>query len=651
MRYKNLFQPIKIKSLVLENRLVMAPMSTQLASPEGSVTEQLIDFLEERAKGGVGMIITGYTYMDNKFSKASVNQLGCHCDAMAPGLNALVESIKPYGTRILLQLCHAGGQTDKNIIGEMPAGPSPVVDEEGVKVTRELTREEIREIIEMFGLAAKRAKQAGFNGVEIHGAHGYLIHQFMSDYTNTRIDEYGGDTSGRMRFPLGVLSKIREYVGESYPVGFRINGSDYLEFKEEKLKGRGMTLAKAKEMAKILEKNGVDYIHVSAGIGETAEYAIQPMYFPQGYNVYLAEGIKREVDVPVITVGSMTDPDMAEEIIFQGKADLVALGRALIADPCFSEKAGSGRKEEILKCIRCNECAYRTGNLKKLRCSINPQVGNEKRFVFTRIKEKKRVVVIGGGPAGMEAARVAALRGHEVILVEKEGQLGGKLLPASFPSFKKDLKNLIDYYLKQMEHPNIKVFLNQEASLETIEKLNPGVVILATGAEPMLPDIPGVSSGNVFSSLDVLSGKANLRGDKFVVVGGGSIGCEIAIFLAEVGKEVTLVETLDEILADQHDVLNKRGLIRKLTESNVKTITGCSIDRITGEGLFVKENNEELKFIETHNIVLATGFISKTELYEKSKYRFKAVYCVGDCVEPRKILNAIHEAALIANSI
>lgn len=651
MRYKNLFQPIKIKSLVLKNRLVMAPMSTQFASPGGSVTEELIDFLEERAKGGVGMIITGYTFIDGKFSKASVNQLGSHSDAMVPRLNALVETTRPYGTRIFLQLCHAGRQTDKNIIGGIPVGPSPMVDEEGAEVTRELTREEIEEIIEMFGLAAKRAKQAGFDGVEIHGAHGYLINQFMSDYTNRRTDEYGGDISGRMRFALKVLGRTREYVGEDYPVGFRINGTDYLEFKEEKLKGRGMTLAKAKEAAKILEKNGVDYLHVSAGIGETGENACQPMYFSQGYNVYLAEAIKREVDVPVITVGSITDPDMAEQIISQEKADLVALGRALIADPHFSDKARSDREEEILRCIRCNECSYRTSSLRELRCSVNPRVGRERRFVFTQSKEKKRVVVVGGGPAGMEAARVSALKGHEVILVEKEEELGGKLLPASFPSFKKDLKNLIDYYLRKMEHPNIEVFLNQEASLETIEGLNPQVLILATGAEPILPDIPGVSSGSVFSCLDVLTGRANLKGDKFVVVGGGSIGCEVAIFLTEPGKDVTIVEALDEILLDQYDVSMKRGLIRKLREASVKTITGCSIQRMTGEGLFIKKDKGKSRFIEADNIILATGFVSKKELYEESKDRFDAVYCVGDCAQPRKIIDAIQEAALIANSI
>jgi len=651
MKYKNLFQPIQIKGLILKNRIVMAPMSTQFASADGSVTEQLIDFLEERAKGGVGMIITGYTFIDSKLSKASVNQLSSYCNAMSPGLNTLVESIKPYGTKIFLQLCHAGRQTDKNVIGQIPVGASTIVNEEGVKITRELTLEEIKEIIEMFGLAAKRAKQAGFDGVEIHGAHGYLINQFMSDYTNKRTDEYGGDISGRMRFPLSVLSKVREYVGKKYPVGFRINGSDYLEFKGGRFESKGITLTIAKKVAKMIEKNGGDYLHVSAGIGETAENAIQPMYFPRGYNVHLAKAIKKEVGIPVITVGSITDPDMAEEIISSGKADLVALGRALIADPYFPEKVFSGRKEEILRCIRCNECAYRTGNLKKLRCSINPRVGNEKKFIFTPTEQKKRVVVIGGGPGGMESARVAALRGHKVILIEKEGQLGGKLLPASSPSFKKDLRTLIDYYLRQMNHPNVKVILNQEASLEMIEELNPQVVILATGSEQILPNIPGVSSENVLSSLDVLTGKVDLDGEKVVVIGGGNVGCETAIFLAEMGKEVAIVEVLKGLLLDEDNELNKRGLMRKLNESDVKAFTGCYIDNISKEGVFIKNGKDKLKFINADSIILATGFDSRIELHEKLKCRFKNIYCVGDCVKPRRIFNAVQEAAFVANSI
>ena len=651
MKYENLFQSIRIKNLILKNRVVMAPMSTQFASPDGSVTEQLIDYLEERAKGGVGMIITGYTFIDSKLSKASVNQLGCHCDAVVPGLNALAERIRPYGTMVFLQLCHAGRQTDRNVIGQLPVGPSTIVDKEGEEITRELTYEEIEEIIEAFGLAAQRAKQAGFDGVEIHGAHGYLINQFMSDYTNRRTDAYGGDITGRMRFPLDVLGKVREYVGQDYPVGFRINGSDYLELKEEELKAEGMTLPTAREMGKILEESGIDYLHVSAGIGETVETACQPMYFPEGYNVHLAEGIKRELTVPVITVGSITDPDMAEEIVATGRADLVALGRALIADPHFCEKARFDRSEQILRCIRCNECIHRTGSLKELRCSVNPRTGNESWFTLVPAKQKKRVLVVGGGPGGMEAARVAALRGHEVTLFEKEGQLGGKLLPASAPVFKKDLKHLVEYYLRQIEHLGIRVILNEKASPETIQNLTPQVVILATGSDQMVPDVPGVQNESVFFSLDILGGKSELHGNSVVVMGGGTVGCETAIFLAQAGKNVTMVEALEEILLEESNDINKAGLARKLRESEVKILTGCLIEEIVREGVFVRENRETRRLLEADSVVLSTGFISKRELYERLKYEFEGVYSVGDCVEPRKILDAVHEAALIAYSV
>jgi NADPH-dependent 2,4-dienoyl-CoA reductase/sulfur reductase-like enzyme len=526
-----------------------------------------------------------------------------------------------------------------------------MVDEEGRDVTRELAHGEIEEIIEAFGLAAKRAKQAGFDGVEIHGAHGYLINQFMSDYTNRRTDAYGGDIHQRMRLPLSILGRVREYVGDDYPVGFRMNGSDYLETKEEEPKAKGMILPIAIEMARILEKNGIDYLHISAGIGETAENACQPMYFPQGYNVYLAEEIKKEVTVPVIAVGSITDPDMAEEIVSKGRADLVALGRALIADPHFCEKARLGRKDDILRCIRCNECAYRTGSLKKLKCSVNPRAGNERRLAFAPAEQKKRVVVIGGGPGGMEAARVAALRGHEVTLVEKEGELGGKLLPASSPPFKRDLRHLIGYYLRQIQQLGIKVILNQPGSLETIKELNPEVVILATGSEQMVPGIPGVQKENVFSSLDILSGKRELPGDKVLVIGGGTVGCETAIFLAQAPKDVTIVEALEEILVEEYNDLNKAGLVRKLRESQIEILTGCLVDEITGEGVFVKDRKGTRRLLHADAVVLSTGFIPKSELYDTLRCEFNEVYSVGDCVEPRKIFDAVHEAARIANGI
>jgi 2,4-dienoyl-CoA reductase-like NADH-dependent reductase (Old Yellow Enzyme family)/thioredoxin reductase len=651
MTHKNLFQPIRIRNLVLKNRLVMAPMSTQLASPDGSVTQELIAYFEERAKGGVGMILPGYTFIDSKLSKATVNQLGCHCDAMVPGLNTLVESVRPYGTRIFLQICHAGRQTDRNVMGQMPAGPSSLVDEEGREVTRELTHEEIQEIIEAFGVAAKRAQHAGFDGVEIHGAHGYLINEFMSDYTNRRTDSYGGDVARRMRFPISVVNKVREYVGEDYPVGFRMNGSDYLDTKEEKPKAAGVTLPIAIEMARILERNGVDYLHISAGIGETVENAVQPMYFAQGCNVYLAEAVKKAVTVPVIAVGSITDPDMAGEIISKGRADLVALGRALIADPHFCEKARLGRRDEILQCIRCNECVYRTGTLKKLKCSVNPQAGNERGFTFGPALRKKGVLVVGGGPGGMEAARVAALRGHEVTLVEKEGELGGKLVPASSPSFKRDLRSLIDYYVRQMDALGVKVILSQHASSEMIRRHSPEVVILATGSEQVVPSISGIQKESAYSSLDILSGKSKPRGERVVVMGGGTVGCETAIFLAEAGKDVTVVEALEGILLEEPNGLNKAGLKRKLRESKVGILTGCQIDEITPEGVFVKQDKGKRRFMEADSVILSTGFISKREPVGTVERESTEVYSVGDCVEPRKIFDAIHEAARIANGI
>lgn len=634
-----LFEPFQLKKVNLRNRIVMPPMASRLALPDGIVSETLINYYEERAKGGVGLIIVEFSYIDDKASRAFPGQLGIYNEKLIPLLNELVERIKAHGSKIALQINHAGRSTSRTIIGRKPLAPSALTVARGDEMTKELSIEEIEEIIEAYGEAARRTKAAGFDLVEIHGAHGYLICQFLSPLVNRRTDKYGSD---RVIFALEVVKRVREKVGEDFPIGFRISGDEYVD--------GGITLELSKYYAKRLAEAGVDYIHVSGGTTVTVDKFISPMYYPPGGLVYLAEEIKKVVSIPIITVGSIYDPLFAEKVLQEGKADLVSMGRALIADPELPKKAAEGRMEDIRPCIRCNQgCFSRLREFKTQRCTANALVGREKRLEIIPASGVKKVLVVGGGPAGMESARVAAMRGHKVILFEKENELGGQLRIASIPHFKRDIKRLIEYLYTQIKKLDVAIELGKEMNLDLIRTIEPDVVIVATGATAFVPDIPGISKSFVQTATDILTGTKQ-SGKNTVVAGGGMVGCETAIYLAESGKNVTMIEMLGEIGIDLEPT-SKIAVSKMLNENGVKIITNVKLKEIRDENIVIIDKNWVERSIETETLVIALGSIPNRILIDELKGKNMKFYAIGDCVEPRKSINAIDEGFRIGREI
>jgi len=615
---------------------VMAPMCSRLAAPDGSVTQRMIDYYSERARGGVGMIVVEYSYIDGKESRSAVCQLGVYSDHMIPGLNELAEAIQAHGAGAVLQICHGGRQTAPPYMGKQPVAPSAIACKFIGVTPRELTLDEIEEIQDAFAEAARRAKQAGFNGIELHGTHGYLMCQFLSPYTNKRTDKYGQSLENRALFGLETLKKVREKVGAQFTVGYRLCADEIVP--------GGLTLEETTKFARMLEDAGIDYIHVSAGNFETFPAIVQPIYMPRSPFLHLTEGIKKAVEkVPVIAVGSH-DVKTAEKALQEGKADLVALGRTLIADPELPKKLSEGREEDMRPCIRGNEgCISRFILGQTQRCEVNPAVGREREFRIVPAVDKKKVMVVGGGAAGMEAARVAALRGHEITLIEKGENLGGHLVEASVPKFKDDTKELLNWLLKQVDKAGVKVELKTEATPDLVKERKPDVLIVAVGSEFVVPEVPGADKALVAVATDVLLGKKAV-GEKVVVVGGGLVGCETALFIAdELEKKVTVVETIDEVLAKIEPACTM-VLVDRLEKAGVEIHTGWSLEEITDKGVVCTDKEGGRNDIEADTVVLALGLSPREEIVEKFEGLAPEVYVIGDCVEARMIYNAFEDA-------
>lgn len=618
-------------------------MSSRLVRPDGSVFEKTLKYYGERAKGGAGMIVTGYASIDEDRSIPALSMLGAHSSHLNAGLNELAEIIKLNGAKSILQIAHGGRQSTPETIpsGKTPVGPSNVpVPILGEELGREnycevLTVDQIEKIIEDFGAAAERGKFSGFDGVEIHGAHGYLVHSFLSPYTNRRNDLYGGDFEGRARFPLEVLDEVKSRADKNFAVGYRMSAKDFIE--------GGLELDESKKFASELEERGVDYIHVSASMYETYNHQSAPMYMEQGNLAHLAEGIKEVVDVPVITVGAIKRPEMVEEIVREGKADMVALGRALIADPYFPKKMKEDRAEDIRPCIRCNECLRLAWMGRYQRCAVNFRAGREDRIErdIEKTDEPKKVMVCGGGPAGMEAALRAARMGHNVYLYEKEDRLGGHLVNSSSPEIKRDLKDLIDFYVYSLDEAGVNVIENKEVTRKTVKELDPDVLVVAVGSEYRLPPIPGVERENVATAIDVYSGRYQ-PSDDVVVVGGGMVGSELAIHLSTSKEErkVTLVEMFEKI-AEECDPISKLAIKEML--GDVDILTKTKVVKIDEEGVLLEDEKGEMNKLKTNDVIFATGLASKKEVARDLDGIVSDTSVIGDAKEPRKILDAVWE--------
>jgi len=615
-------QPIMIGNIKVRNRVVMPPMATRFASESGVVTKQLIDYHIQRAKGSVGLQIVESALIQDE---PVVSMLRIHSDACIPGLNDLAESIKGWGAKAGIQLHYWGAQPQSN---------DPNL----------LTPDQIFRLIEDFASAALRAKIAGFDLVEIHGAHAYLLAQFLSPRTNRRNDEWGGTWEKRANFPLSIIRRVREKVGKDFPVSLRISGDEFIE--------GGRTIEETERLVPLFEKAGIDLLHVSGGGPLTREWTGLPMALPRGALVHLAERLKKCVCIPVVAVGRINDPLLADCLIQEGKADMVAFGRALLADPYLIQKAFQGKLEDMRKCTACMDCRRRVVDLGwKIKCAINAELGREGDSALLPAGKPRKVMVIGAGPAGLEAARIAKLRGHRVTVYDREKKLGGQLSLAILPPYKEELRNILEYLSNQMKTLKIPVRLGINVDAEVIKKTRPDVVVFATGSEPARPFIEGSVPEKLLTSHDVLAKKLP-KGESFLIIGGGNVGCELAEYLAEKGKRVSVVEILDQIASDAESNVRKL-LAQRLEEKKVRIYTRSKVQEIEGSKVTVVDERGEISELQADAIAVAVGAVSNSlSLKEIEKMKpAPEIFTIGDCRQPGKIMQAIHDGNQVGRAI
>jgi len=626
-----LWEPFRIGRMELKNRVVMPPMVTRYASDDSFITERSKNYYEARARGGAGLIIVEATYV-HRNGWAFPNQIGISDDKFIPGLKELVDVVHRHGARIAIQLHHGGRQAKEALSGLQPVAPSPL-PMAGGEMPREMTVDDIAETVVYFAEAAVRARKAGFDGVELHGAHGYLIDQFLSPVSNIREDEYGGDVRRRARFLLEIIAAVKEAVGDDYPVWCRMDGKEYGV--------EGITLEDAKQTARLVQEAGLMALHVSAWGPETPINRTTPT-FVSAVIEDLVAGIKEAVSIPVIAVGRIT-PEDGERILKEGKADLIAIGKAMLADAEWANKVASGMVDDINPCIICNGCRddLRNPKLVGIRCSVNATLGREKESEIVPAARPKKILVVGGGPAGMEAARVAALRGHRVTLWEKESRLGGQLVQAAVAPHKDRIAPLYKYLETQLRKNGVQVQLGKGATASAVAEFSPDAVIVASGVKPFVPDISGLDKANVVQAGDILEGKAKV-GDKVAIIGGELVGCETAEFLADRGKQVTVMRRGPE-MATGVGPNTRDFFLSRLLDKGVTLLREVKYRGVGSEGVAITTRDGEERTIEADTVVLAAGSVPDTTLYDAIKDKIAEVYRIGDCVEPRTIRDAISE--------
>ncbi|MCK4362139.1 MAG: FAD-dependent oxidoreductase, partial [Dehalococcoidia bacterium] len=694
-------EPGRIGKMELKNRIVQSAMGTSLEQEDGFVDDRIKDFYEERAKGGVGLIVMGIGAIDHPDGKVLPGQLGLSDDKFIPGLREMAEAVHRHGAKLAIQLqrggkiatedmCH-GRQPVSSSAGSIPMGDA-MQDMGAVEIPRlaarfanmpakletvELTVEQIHQIVEKFGEAARRVKEAGIDGVEIHAAHGYLLSEFLSRSCNKRTDEYGGDLKNRVKIVLEVVKAVRDRVGADYPVWIRMDGREFgLE--------EGITTEEGLELARMFEEAGVDAINVSGYGGIRGGFYDAPIVYPPGNLVSLAEGIKRVVNIPVIAVGRIS-AELGEEVLRRGKADFIAMARAILADPEYPNKVASGKMEDIRPCILCYHCVSQAFWGEPVFCAVNAAAGKEAELRIEPAKQPKKVLVVGGGPGGMESARVAALRGHDVTICDKGCRLGGSLVFASVANA--DNEDFLNYLIAQVGKLPITVKLGVEVTPALIEDIKPDVVILALGGNLTTPQLPGAALPSVISGKDLrqmVSGTSeklswwqkralslasalmpgllsvpSLRrltgywmplGKRVAIIGGDMVACELAKFLVERGREVTILESSTD-MAIEMSIGRRWNFMPRLREAGVAMLKNVDFEEITPRGVNITDSEGEKQAIAADTVVLAGGMEPNKALLQQIEGKVPQIHLVGDCSELRLIHGAVEDGYRAALAI
>lgn len=666
MKFRHLFQPLTIAGMQLRNRIVM-PCINHSYSPDGMINERLTAYYAERARGGVGLITVG---------GCAVHELGrsfqvicIYDDKFKPGLSKLTQAVHAHGAKIIAQLYHAGGYAKSKEIGGQPLAPSAVPSKYTRETPREMSSEDILAVQEQFVQAAIRAKQVGFDGVELIGSAGYLLAEFFSPYTNLRTDEYGGSLENRCRFATELIGKLKSVLGPEYPVLIRLSGHDFVS--------AGNTNEQAVQIACRLEAAGVDALNITGGWHES-KIPQTTGELPTAGLAYLAANIKQAVSIPVIASNRINEPLQAEKMLAMGMADLVNMGRPLLADPQLPNKAQHGAVEEIRKCIACGQgCFDRRFSGRDVQCMINYLAGREYEFVQRSCAQPKRILVVGGGVAGMEFAINAAARGHRLTIWEQSSRLGGQLHTATMPLGKQEFKYLIAYQQRMLEKLGVQVVLNKTAVVDSIKDFAADIVIIATGSKPIQPNFVQPDAPTV-TAADILQGKY-IAGRRVVVVGGGAVGCETAIMLADEGtlsgeqvkflmlhqaetpdnirkmllnswRQVTIVELASDVGQDI-GISTKWVAKKHLNQLGIKCLVETKVVDISEEGVTVEGGNGERWTIAADTVVLALGSKAENELYQELVDELPEVYVIGDAVKPGKIFDCITAAVELANKV
>ncbi|MCC8077290.1 MAG: FAD-dependent oxidoreductase [Oscillospiraceae bacterium] len=649
MKYPHLFSPLQLGKVTYRNRIFASPTGLPMVIPPEYLKRECTAFYELRAQGGAAVVALGDGIVHTPTGLMHPYKLRLDDPNIIPSLSNTARAIRQHGAIASLELSHGGKYANvSNLVskntrtGLPPYGPDHEFTADGTEIL-EMPEEIIETIIRAYGEAAAVAKMCGFGMVIVHGGHGWLLHQFMSPNTNHRTDQYGGSRENRLRLPLRVLDSIRAAVGPGFPIEFRMSGAEFTP--------GGYDIDEGVEIARLLAPK-VDLLHVSAGVHDDEDSCVvthPSMFHAHGCNVWLAERIKKAVDVPVATVGGLNDPAQMEEILASGKADVIEMSRALTADPFLPRKAAAGEPEKITKCIRCFLCLNQTATKRNIRCAVNPVIGRELDHIYTLPPvPSKKVLVVGGGPAGMEAALTAARRGHRVTLCEAEARLGGQLLCEEFVPFKQELFAFCRQKAEEVKAAGVEIRCNTRVTRAWAEAFAADVLVCAVGAEFARPPVPGIDLPHVRFP-DALRSREPDFGRRVVVIGGGMVGCETAIHLMQRGHTVTVLQRHDTFAADA-TIWHRQGLRQQL-QKGVTLLLNTEAVAITGRGVVVKQPDGSQKTLEADTVFCAAGLRPRAQIREELRFAAPSFHAIGDCMQPAQMFQALSQGHFVGRDI